>query len=51
MHYPNNIEDICYEESYIEPIITEMKLHFHDYFYLSIRSRSNFNGVTSIKVS
>lgn len=38
MYYPNDIEDICYEEQHIEQVITEIKAHFHDYFNSFIES-------------
>ncbi|MGG3480016.1 hypothetical protein ABES21_21355 [Peribacillus frigoritolerans] len=40
MYYPNNIEDMCYDEQHIERVITEIKAHFHDYFDLFVESEA-----------
>lgn len=40
MYYPNNIEDVCYEESHIEQVINEVKAQFYDYFDLFIKSEA-----------
>lgn len=32
MYYPNNIEDICYDENHIQQILAEIKANFNDYF-------------------
>ncbi|WP_342602814.1 hypothetical protein [Peribacillus sp. FSL E2-0159] len=40
MYYPNNIEEICYEEHHIKRILTEIKANFYDYFNLFIESEA-----------
>ncbi|MDN4493085.1 hypothetical protein [Ureibacillus aquaedulcis] len=40
MYYPNNIEDICYEESHIEQVTNQIKSQFYDYFDLFIQSEA-----------
>lgn len=40
MYYPNSIEEICYEESHIEQIHTEIKANFHDYYHKFIETEA-----------
>ncbi|MGG3041786.1 hypothetical protein ABEO76_01070 [Bacillus anthracis] len=40
MYYPNDIEGICYEEQHIERVVTEIKVHFQDYFERFIESEA-----------
>jgi len=40
MYYPNNIEDICYEEAHIEQVIEEIRKNFLQYFELFLETES-----------
>lgn len=32
MYYPNDIEDICYEQEHINKVLTEIRIHLSEYF-------------------
>lgn len=49
MYYPNNIEDICYEQAHIEQVIEEIRKNFSHYFELFLETESG-NKVSGDKL-
>lgn len=40
MYYPNDIEDMCYENKHIEQVLTEIKSNFYNYFRQFVETES-----------
>ncbi|QIB26843.1 hypothetical protein [Caloranaerobacter azorensis] len=48
MYYPNDIEEICYDDDHIQQVLAEIKANFYDYFEKFLETEAG-NKITRIE--